>query len=448
MEQIGPIARTVKACAVLFEIIAGYDPADSTSLDTPVPRCASSLADDIAGVKIGVPIDFFGEGVDPAVENATRDAINVLEDLGARATETSMPSLKYALSAYYIQAMSEASSNLARYCGIIYGYRGQRDHDWHRTFSENRASGFGKEVKRRVLLGTYALSAGYYDKDHRKRLRRGRSLAPTFRKLFSNTMRLSHQRCHSLHLRSERKSKTHCHYTRWILTPFRSILRTYPRFLFHVGEKDVCLLVCKSLVIDLKKRCCSILHGSLSATPNSTKILSDGVARAFFHKQALAPVVFKCVLISQPFRKLRVTDSLQLEKVRISQVRLKATKSRFLNQIYVARTIYSSKVQRMADPKDLIRKFEYGEKLKSEVSIANQLLEQLIGLKDDQFVGGLRILEAYLNSLMMEIKLAQNVLGSKLFFHELHANSQKPSDESRSRSGTKQECVSAKRLLT
>jgi len=184
MEQIGPIARTVKSCAVLFEIIAGYDPADSTSLDTPVPRCASSLADDIAGFKIGVPIDFFGEGVDPAVENATRDAIDVLEDLGAHATETSMPSLKYALSAYYIQAMSEASSNLARYCGIIYGYRSQRDHDWHRTFSENRASGFGKEVKRRVLLGTYALSAGYYDKYYLKALKARTLISADFQKAF------------------------------------------------------------------------------------------------------------------------------------------------------------------------------------------------------------------------------------------------------------------------
>jgi aspartyl-tRNA(Asn)/glutamyl-tRNA(Gln) amidotransferase subunit A len=184
MEQIGPIARTVKACAVLFEIIAGYDPADSTSLDTPVPRCASSLADDIAGLKIGVPIDFFGEGIDPAVENATRDAIDVLEDLGARATETSMSSLKYALSAYYIQAMSEASSNLARYCGIIYGHRVQRDHDWHRTFSENRASGFGKEVKRRVLLGTYALSAGYYDKYYLKALKARTLISADFQKAF------------------------------------------------------------------------------------------------------------------------------------------------------------------------------------------------------------------------------------------------------------------------
>ena len=184
MEQIGPIARTVKACAVLFEIIAGHDPADSTSLDIPVPRCASSLADDITGLNIGVPLDFFGEGVDTAVENATRDGIDVLEDLGACVSEISMPSLKYALSAYYIQAMSEASSNLARYCGIIYGHRVKRDHDWHRTFSENRASGFGKEVKRRVLLGTYALSAGYYDKYYLKALKARTLISADFQKAF------------------------------------------------------------------------------------------------------------------------------------------------------------------------------------------------------------------------------------------------------------------------
>ncbi len=184
MEQIGPIARTVKECAALFEIIAGHDPSDSTSLDIPVPRCVSSLSNDITGMKIGIPLDFFGEGVDPAVENATRDAIDVLEDLGARVVETSMPSLKYALSAYYIQAMSEASSNLARYCGIIYGHRVQKDHEWHRTFSENRASGFGKEVKRRVLLGTYALSAGYYDKYYLKALKARTLISADFHKAF------------------------------------------------------------------------------------------------------------------------------------------------------------------------------------------------------------------------------------------------------------------------
>ncbi len=184
LEQIGPIARTVEECATLFEVIAGHDPADCTSLNKPVPRYTKSFADEIAGLKIGVPIDFFGEGVDPAVENATRDAIDVLVDLGAEALEISMPSLKYALSAYYVLAMSEASSNLARYCGIVYGHRVQKDHDWHRTFSKNRSSGFGKEVKRRVLLGTYALSAGYYDKYYLKALKARALIQEDFQRAF------------------------------------------------------------------------------------------------------------------------------------------------------------------------------------------------------------------------------------------------------------------------
>jgi aspartyl-tRNA(Asn)/glutamyl-tRNA(Gln) amidotransferase subunit A len=184
MEQIGPIARTVEACAALFEVIAGHDPWDSTSRDVPVPHYVAGLAEEIAGLKVGVPQDFFGEGVDPVVENATWEAIAVLESLGVHATETSMPNLKYALSAYYIQAMSEASSNLARYSGIIYGHRVQKDHDWHRTFSEDRASGFGKEVKRRILLGTYALSAGYYDKYYLKARKARALISRDFQRVF------------------------------------------------------------------------------------------------------------------------------------------------------------------------------------------------------------------------------------------------------------------------
>jgi len=184
MEQIGPIARTVKACAALFAVIAGYDPWDSTCRNVPVPHYGARLADEITGLEVGVPQDFFGEGVDPAVENATWEAIAVLESLGVHAKETSMPNLKYALSAYYIQAMSEASSNLARYSGIIYGHRVKKDHDWHTTFSENRASGFGKEVKRRILLGTYALSAGYYDKYYLKARKARALISRDFQRVF------------------------------------------------------------------------------------------------------------------------------------------------------------------------------------------------------------------------------------------------------------------------
>jgi len=131
-----------------------------------------------------VPQDFFGEGVDPVVENATWEAIAVLESLGVHAKETSMPNLKYALSAYYVQAMSEASSNLARYSGINLRTSSPKRPRLAPTFSENRASGFGKEVKRRLLLGTYALSAGYYDKYYLKARKARALISRDFQRVF------------------------------------------------------------------------------------------------------------------------------------------------------------------------------------------------------------------------------------------------------------------------
>jgi len=184
LEQIGPLARTVRECALLFEVIAGHDPGDSTSVAVPVPDCTASLENEISGLKVGIPLDFFGEGVDPEVQTATWNAIQTLEDLGVSSEEISLPNLQYALSAYYVQAMSEASSNLARYCGIIYGHRIQKDHDWHTTFSENRSIGFGNEVKRRILLGTYALSAGYYDKYYIKALKARELIRRDFKRAF------------------------------------------------------------------------------------------------------------------------------------------------------------------------------------------------------------------------------------------------------------------------
>ncbi|MGZ4901279.1 MAG: Asp-tRNA(Asn)/Glu-tRNA(Gln) amidotransferase subunit GatA [Halobacteriota archaeon] len=170
LEQIGPIARTVSECALLFEVIAGHDPWDSTSANLQVPKCVSALDNDLLGTKIGVPEELFGEGVDPAVEATVWKAVRTLDELGGHVEAMNLASLKRALSAYYVLAMSEASSNLARFSGIVYGYRAETDQDWHTTFSEDRAIGFGKEVKRRILLGTYALSAGYYDKYYSKAL--------------------------------------------------------------------------------------------------------------------------------------------------------------------------------------------------------------------------------------------------------------------------------------
>jgi aspartyl-tRNA(Asn)/glutamyl-tRNA(Gln) amidotransferase subunit A len=169
LEQIGPFATSVRDVAALFDVVAGYDPRDSTSVDKEA-NYSSALMNDVRGLKIGVPEEYFGEGTDENVEKAVRDAIHTLECLGANWKKVAMPHTKYALSAYYIIAMSEASSNLARFDGMRYGLRTE-DKDWHTTFSQVRAAGFGDEVKRRILLGTYALSAGYHDKYYLKALK-------------------------------------------------------------------------------------------------------------------------------------------------------------------------------------------------------------------------------------------------------------------------------------
>ncbi len=169
LEQIGPFATNVRDVAALFDVIAGYDARDSTSVKKET-NYSSALENDVKGLKIGVPEEYFGEGTDEKVENAVRDAIHTLEDLGASWKEIKMPHTKYALAAYYIIAMSEASSNLARFDGMRSGLRTD-DSDWHTTFSQVRAEGFGDEVKRRILLGTYALSAGYHDKYYLKALK-------------------------------------------------------------------------------------------------------------------------------------------------------------------------------------------------------------------------------------------------------------------------------------
>ena len=170
LEQIGPIASNVEDMTLLFNVIAGHDPRDSTSLPGEKDY-TKALVNDVKGLKIGVPKEYFGEGTDPAVERSVWEAVHTLESLGASWKEVEMPHTKYALAAYYVIAMSEASSNLARFDGMRYGLRLEKDHDWHTTYSEIRAAGFGEEVKRRILLGTYALSAGYMDKYYLKALK-------------------------------------------------------------------------------------------------------------------------------------------------------------------------------------------------------------------------------------------------------------------------------------
>jgi aspartyl-tRNA(Asn)/glutamyl-tRNA(Gln) amidotransferase subunit A len=169
LEQIGPIANNVTDIAVLMDVIAGYDHRDSTSIDRNT-EYQKALVDNVKGLKIGVPKEFFGEGIHPDIEKAVWNAIHKFESLGATWEEVSMPNIKYALASYYIIAMSEASSNLARFDGTRYGFRGSGE-NWHMMVSKTRAEGFGTEVKRRILLGTYALSAGYHDKYYLKALK-------------------------------------------------------------------------------------------------------------------------------------------------------------------------------------------------------------------------------------------------------------------------------------
>ncbi|MDO8724891.1 MAG: Asp-tRNA(Asn)/Glu-tRNA(Gln) amidotransferase subunit GatA [Candidatus Methanoperedens sp.] len=184
LDQIGPFATSVRDVATLFDVVSGYDPRDSTSVDKEV-NYSSALVNDVKGLTIGVPDEYFGEGTDEKVEKAVRNAIQTLEDLGAKWKKVAMPHTKYALSAYYIIAMSEASSNLARFDGMRYGLRTE-DKDWHTTFSQVRAAGFGDEVKRRILLGTYALSAGYHDKYYLKALKVRTLIKQDFERAFKD----------------------------------------------------------------------------------------------------------------------------------------------------------------------------------------------------------------------------------------------------------------------
>ena len=162
MDQVGPMTKDVRDAALLLEAIAGYDPGDSTSVNRAVPRYASSLTEPVKGLRLGIPKEYFVAGMQAEVERAVRTAIVKLEKSGAVIEEISLPHTEYAVAVYYIVATAEASSNLARYDGMRYGRRAQAK-DLTETYMISRDEGFGAEVKRRIMLGTYALSAGYYD---------------------------------------------------------------------------------------------------------------------------------------------------------------------------------------------------------------------------------------------------------------------------------------------
>ncbi len=162
LDQVGPMTKDVTDSALMLETIAGYDPADSTSLDIPVPSYLSTLRKKVKGLKVGIPKEYFISGTQPEVEKAVKEGIRVLENSGIEVEEISLPHTEYAVAVYYLIATAEASSNLARYDGMRYGYR-QQAKDLTETYFKSRKFGFGAEVKRRIMLGTYALSSGYYD---------------------------------------------------------------------------------------------------------------------------------------------------------------------------------------------------------------------------------------------------------------------------------------------
>jgi len=167
LDQIGPITKTVKDAAIMLNIISGHDEHDSTSADIDVPDFTSSLGQEIKGIRIGIPREFFIEGVDEEVEDRVRKAISFLESIGATAVDISLPHTGYAVATYYIIATSEASSNLARYDGVKYGLR-EEGGDLMQMYMKTRQRGFGPEVKRRIILGTFSLSSGYYDAYYKK----------------------------------------------------------------------------------------------------------------------------------------------------------------------------------------------------------------------------------------------------------------------------------------
>lgn len=168
LDQIGPITRTVEDNALLLEAISGVDVNDSTSADVEVPNFAAALTGDIKGLRIAVPKEYLGEGVSEVVRQSVMDALKVLEAQGATWEEVSLPHSKYALATYYILSSSEASSNLSRFDGIRYGFRAENVENLLDLYKETRAQGFGDEVKRRIMLGTYSLSAGTYDAYYKK----------------------------------------------------------------------------------------------------------------------------------------------------------------------------------------------------------------------------------------------------------------------------------------
>ena len=168
LDQIGPFTKDVEDCSVMMNVIAGYDPRESTSVPREVPDYRTFLGQDVKGMTVGIPKEYFIEGIDPEVSSAIRGVVKTLEGLGVSIREVSLPHTEYCVAIYYLIAPAEASSNLARYDGVRYGFRSRDGRDLMDMYKKTRSEGFGAEVKRRIMIGTYGLSAGYYDAYYKK----------------------------------------------------------------------------------------------------------------------------------------------------------------------------------------------------------------------------------------------------------------------------------------
>ena len=184
LDQIGPVAKDVTDCATILEAIASYDTKDSTSVKREDYDFTKALVDDVAGMKIGIPRDYFGEGLEPEVKTAVLQAAEELKKKGAIVEEFDLSLVEYAIPAYYVIACAEASSNLARFDGVKYGYRTKEYEGLHNMYKKSRSEGFGPEVKRRIMLGSFVLSSGYYDAYYLKALRTKALIKQAFDKAF------------------------------------------------------------------------------------------------------------------------------------------------------------------------------------------------------------------------------------------------------------------------
>jgi len=185
LDQGGPMTRSAEDAAIMMQTMAGFDEKDSTSVDLPVPDYMAGLGNSLAGLKIGLPKEFFGDGLNSDVAAAIEAAVNEYKKLGATVTEVSMPTLKLAIPAYYVIAPAECSANLSRFDGVRFGYRCENPADLTDLYTRSRGEAFGKEVKRRILMGTYALSAGYYDAYYIKAQKIRRLISEDFKKALS-----------------------------------------------------------------------------------------------------------------------------------------------------------------------------------------------------------------------------------------------------------------------